>query len=600
MKIFVSMWHLGSFRMHEPVLRRLAANGHEIHVALGRAEGLGWTKALNTLVADHPSVSWTWLSPPTAAFWAELAKTIRLWVDYLRYFHPDYDRTPILKARAGERLPPRLIAISHRPAFRNPVNRARLVRVLRWLEQALPPVPEIEHELRERRPDLVIVTPLIYLGSSQFEVMRTALAQGIRTLYAVGSWDHLSSKALIRDMPQRIAVWNQTQKDEAVRLHGVPPDRVIVTGAQCYDQWFGRRPVRTREEFCRRVGLPADRPFVLYVCSALFWGSPVEAEFVRRWVESLRTSAEPALRNVGVLVRPHPARMDEWRQVDLSSFDHVSLYGSNPVDGASKDDYFESLYYGSAVVGLNTSAFLEGAVVGRPVHTVLLPEFHENQEGVLHFHYLFTVGGGVLQAARPFEEHHARLAASLAPSAPAEPGAAFVREFVRPHGLDVAATPVFCEAVEEQLRQPAPQPVPRPLRFVLLRWAMSPVFRGLRLIYGAEMFRDDWSRKQREHEQRQARHARMRHERQQAHARKAAAHAARRAAVAAEREARLRSRAAAREEAVARKDRSRRAKQEAKTARQRRHRRAQWRAGLKRRATSLLRRVGLGGEERTT
>jgi hypothetical protein len=114
------------------------------------------------------------------------------------------------------------------------VNRARLVRVLRWLEQALPPVPEIERELRQRRPDLVIVTPLIYLGSSQFEVMRTALAQGIRTLYAVGSWDHLSSKALIRDMPQRVAVWNETQKDEAVRLHGVPPARVIVTGAQCY------------------------------------------------------------------------------------------------------------------------------------------------------------------------------------------------------------------------------------------------------------------------------------------------------------------------------------------------------------------------------
>ena len=599
MKIFVSMWHLGSFRMHEPVLRQLAANGHEIHIALGRAEGLGWTKALDTLVADHPSISWAWLSPPTAAFWAELAKTIRLWVDYLRYFHADYGHTPILKARAGERLPPRLIAISHRPAFQNPENRLRLVRVLRWLEQALPPVPEIERELRRRRPDLVIVTPLIYLGSSQFEVMRAALAQGIRTLYAVGSWDHLSSKALIRDMPQRVAVWNQTQKDEAVRLHGVPPERVVVTGAQCYDQWFDRRPARTREEFCRRVGLPVDRPFVLYVCSALFWGSPIEAEFVRRWVESLRNSTEPALRNAAVLVRPHPARMDEWQHVDLSVFEHVSLYGSNPVDGASKDDYFESLYYSSAVVGLNTSAFLEGAVVGRPVHTVLLPEFHENQEGVLHFHYLLTVGGGVLQAGRTLAEHHAKLAASLMPSA-LRSGEGFVREFVRPHGLDVAATPVFCEAVEDLLRQPAPQPLPRPVRFVLLRWVMTPVFRGLRLIYGAEMFRDDWSRKQREHELRRARHAQVRQERQQARERRAAARASRRAEVVALREATLRARAAARDAAVARKARSKREKQDAKAARQRRQRRAQWRAGLKRRAVSILRRVGLGGAERAT
>ena len=187
----------------------------------------------------------------------------------------------------------------------------------------------------------------------------------------------------------------------------------------------------------QRVGLKDDRPYLLYVCSALFWGSPVEAEFVRRWVQSLRESAHPELREVGVLIRPHPARMDEWAAIDLSPYAHVTLYGSNPVDAASKDDYFESLFYSSAVVGLNTSAFLEGAVVGRPVHTVLLPEFQENQEGVLHFHYLLTVGGGVLQTGRTFEAHHDRLLESLRHPA-AAPGAGFVREFIRPAGLDVA------------------------------------------------------------------------------------------------------------------------------------------------------------------
>jgi len=598
-KIFVSMWHLGSFRMYEPVLRDLAGRGHEIHLALGRSEALGWRKALDTLVADHPRISWGWLSPPTAAFWAELAKTIRLWVDYLRYFHPDYDLTPILKARAGERLPPRLVSISQRPAFAAPGNRVRLVKALRWLEQALPPVPEIEQELRERRPDLVLVTPLIYLGSSQFEVLRSALAQGIRTAYAVGSWDHLSSKALIRDMPQRVFVWNDTQKDEAVRLHGVPPERVVVTGAQCYDQWFGRQPVRTREAFCARVGLPPGRPFILYVCSALFWGSPVEAQFVRRWVQGLRESAEPALRNAAILIRPHPARMDEWRDVDLSAFAHVSLYGSNPVDDASKDDYFESLFYSAAIVGLNTSAFLEGAIVGRPVHTVLLPEFQENQEGVLHFHYLLRVGGGVLQAGRSFEQHHAQLAASIERPAH-QPGAGFVRDFVRPRGLDVAATPVFCDAIEDLLRQPAPAPVAQPLRFVALRWLMAPAFRALRAIYGSEVFRDDWSRKEVERERRRETAMRAKEERLRARERKVQAQAARRAGIAAEREATLRAREAARLDTEAQKAQLKRSKQQAKAARQRQKRRAGLRAGLKRRATGWLRRMGLLGQERVT
>ena len=161
-------------------------------------------------------------------------------------------------------------------------------------------------QLREFKPDVVLITPLVYLGSWQFEVLRAAQAEGLRTAFAVGSWDHLSSKALVRDVPQRVFVWNETQKAEAVRLHGVPADRVVVTGAQCYDQWFGRQPVRTREEFCALVGLPSDRPFVLYVCSALFWGSPVEAEFVCRWIRSLRSSEDAEVRSAAILIRPHP------------------------------------------------------------------------------------------------------------------------------------------------------------------------------------------------------------------------------------------------------------------------------------------------------
>ena len=587
------MRHLGSLRVYEPVIRELAARGHELHLALGRAEALGWTTALDNLVADCPTVTYSWGSASPAAFWAEVAKTLRLWADYLRYLEPAYVPYPKLKQRAAEKVPPRLLAIANRPAFQKPANRRRLTRLLRVLERALPGVPQIEQELRDARPDLVLITPLVYLGSSQFEVLRAALAMGKRTVFCVGSWDHLSSKALIRDMPQRVLVWNETQRDEAVQLHGVPADRIVVTGAQCYDDWFTRVPSRTRAEFCRRVGLPADRPYILYVCSALFWGSPVEAEFVVRWLHELHASRQPELRDVPVLIRPHPARLDEWKSVDLTGLRDVSLYGSNPVDPASKYDYFQSLHYSGAVVGLNTSAFIEGAIVGRPIHTILLPEFHDNQEGVLHFQYLFTVGGGALRAGRSFEEHHEQLAASLRttgfaaaasagqPDTVSPPGQGFVRAFVRPHGLDRAATPIFCDTVDEVLRMPAPAAEPTPLRFLLLRGAMSPAFRLLRAVYGADLMRDDWSRKERqralqkqerlrEREQRRRLEEEQRREQQRARAAKAAARAATQRAILEER---------GRQEAL--KAESKRARSRAKAARTRTRRRAAMRARVK-------------------
>jgi hypothetical protein len=593
------MRHLGSFRMYESVIRELAVRGHDIHLALDRGAwlALGSRPALETLVAEHPRVTWSRLSPSTSPLWFDLAGTIRLWVDYLRYFLPEYDATPKLKARAEVRVPPTLVRISNWRLFQQAANRHRLLAVLRALERALPPVPQIERQLEEEQPDVVLVTPLVYLGSSQFDTLRTAMSMGLRTAFCVGSWDHLSSKALIRDLPDRVLVWNETQKDEAVHLQGVPPDRVVVTGAQCYDHWFGRQPVRSRDDFCRRVGLPTDRRFLLYVCSALFPGSPVEAEFVRRWVQSLRESPHEELRSLAVLIRPHPARMAEWNSVDLASLEHVVLYGSNPVDDTSKDDYFESLFYSSAVVGMNTSAFLEAAVVDRPVHTILLPEFHENQEGTLHFQYLLTVGGGVLLAGRSFEAHHAQLLESLRRS-PDQPGTnrQFVRDFIRPHGLDTRATPIFCDAVDDLLRMPAPAPERTPLRFQLLRVAMVPTFLLLRWMYGSEVVSDDRHIREQERRRQRQEHGRKREERLRSAEAKTREQARVRADTLAAREATVQANRVERQRAEAAKAAKKRERTRAKSARVREKGRLVLRARLKRGASRWLSRWRPGQE----
>jgi hypothetical protein len=257
----------------------------------------------------------------------------------------------------------------------------------------------------------------------------------------------------------------------------VPPERIVVTGAQCYDQWFGRQPSRPREQFCEQIGLDASRPFVLYVCSSLFKNTANEARFVERWIQQVRGSADPALREAGLLIRPHPRRLDEWAQVDLTEFKNVTLFGSHPVDPAAKDDYFDSLYYASAVVGLNTSAFLEAGVVGKPVLSVLLPEIStDNQEGTIHFHYLLDVGGGLLEVARSLEEHVAQLAAALADPRPGiERARRFTEGFIRPQGLAESSTPRFAAAIEAAAQQPAPRAVGAPpaawvARLLLLPW----------------------------------------------------------------------------------------------------------------------------------
>jgi hypothetical protein len=350
--------------------------------------------------------------------------------------------------------------------------------VLRAFERAIPRSRRIDTYLQEQQPDVVLLTPLVgVVASPQPDYLQSAKSLGLPTALCVWSWDHLSSKAIVRNVPDRLFVWNETQRDEAVHFHGVDPARVIVTGAQCFDQWFDREASVDRDTFCRRVGLPAGRPFLLYVCSALFKGSDSEAQFVLRWLRALRAGTEP-LASTPVLVRPHPARLKEWDGIDLGAEGDAVLWGRNPVDGEARRDYYDSLALSSAIVGLNTSAFIEGAIAGRPIFATLLPEHRENQEGTIHFHYLLNVGGGLLHTARSLDGHLAELNAVLASGETQSPRSRrFVEAFVRPHGLDAAATPLFADAVEALASMRRAEAAVESAGTRVLRTLLSPVAR---------------------------------------------------------------------------------------------------------------------------
>ena len=451
MKILFVARHVTYFRNFDSVLALLASRGHDIHLAVERDEtqGLGGVALIDRLTADHPSVTFGEAPGRERDEWARLSSKIRLAFDYVRYLDPLYDGTPRLRSRAGERAPAFAVTFGASRWARRATARWTLRRALRAADAALPPSARIEAFLREQRPDAMLITPLVgVVGSPQPDYVRAARALGIPTALAVWSWDHLSSKALIREAPDRVLVWNDIQRGEAKRFHGVPPSRVVVTGAQCFDQWFDRRPSRDRAAFCAAMGLPADRPLVMYVGSALFRGSPPELDFIRRWIARLRASADPSVSSAAILVRPHPQRMDEWRHVDVRTLKDVAVRSANPVTEDARADYFDALFYSSAVAGLNTSAFLEAGIVGRPVLAIVPAEYHDNQEGTLHFRYLTDVSGGLVRVSRSLDEHAVQLSTVLASGADVSAGRQFVATFLRPHGLDQPATPRFADAVE--------------------------------------------------------------------------------------------------------------------------------------------------------
>lgn len=500
-RILFVMLHPGFVRYYEDALDALAAEGHDIHVAFEvHRTKLGEDETARRLAHRSPRITCgpaperqesvrqflvradrtalragTEPRPRTAAGdWESLGTTVRLLSDYTRFFGPAFAGAVALRARVEKRLPPVYQAWTRRLAG-TAAGRACLSAVCRAVEAVVPVAPGIDAFLAEHRPDLLLVTPLIELGSQQVDYIKAARARGIRSGLAVASWDNLTSKGLIRVVPDHVIVWNEAQRDEAVALHGVRPEQVSVTGAHLFDRWFTMQPTRSREAFCRDAGLDPDRPFVLYVGSSVFI-APDEVPFAERWLAALRASADPALAGVGALIRPHPANARQWHALDRAAFPATAVWppiGTDPTSPGFRDDYFDSLYYCAAVVGINTSAQVEASIIGRPVLTVRAPEFAHSQDGTLHFKHLVE---GAVTSAASLAEHLAQLGRILGgDDAWRGRTRTFVERFLRPRGIERPAAPVFAEvvgALAAQLRL-RPRPVPAAVR--VARVCLRPV-----------------------------------------------------------------------------------------------------------------------------
>jgi hypothetical protein len=477
MRILFSTSSFGFLRNFQSTVRLLAEHGHQVHLLAERGDTVDGQTMADTLVAEHPSLVTCGLLPSTRhRLWYALGTGVRASLDYWRYLDPRWDDAPKLRERAASLAPSFATLIPRVPPFNSRVGLAMLQHLFRTIDRALSPPPEIVETMSQIAPDLLLLTPLLYFRSHQVDHVRCARQLGIKSIVGIGSWDHLTTKGLIHEVPDRVLVWNEAQKQEAMDLHGVPADRVVVTGSQAYDHWFATKPSIDRETFCARVGLDASRPVLLYLCSSMFI-APYEVGFVRQWITAIRNSSDPWLRSAGLLVRPHPQNSEQWRNVDLSAeFENVALWpkvGVNPIGGGARHDYFDSMYFAKAVIGVNTSGMIESGIVGRPVFAVQVPEFQATQDGTLHFQHLKNVEGGLLHLSADLDTHVGQLSQSrVDEDAGQKKLQGFVQAFVRPHGLDVPATPRLVSEIEQFVAGPpiartAPTAGARVLRIVL-------------------------------------------------------------------------------------------------------------------------------------
>ena len=371
MTILLVIKNTANLRTLAPVVRLLAERGHEVRIACRDVKSPESQAQMAELVADSTRITVVEHPFIRQSGWSDLAGPLRRTIDYLRYLEPVYRDSPKLRARAESEAPPagRRLGSAVGPI---PGGPAASRRVLQGVERCIDPPPRALAFLRNERPDVLLITPLIGFGTlpgrprARREAARhPRLVPGAQ----LGQPDQQGAAARRARPGARLERPPEARGGRACTASGrrassspaPPPTTTGSTGSRA----------RTRDELCAAAGLDPAHPFVLYVGSSEFI-APDEPRFVRRWVEAVRARGG-TLARAGLLVRPHPLAASGFRdlRIDDAQVAIWPAHGEFPLAGEARQNYFDSIHHSAAVVGINTSAQIEAAIVGRPVYTIL-------------------------------------------------------------------------------------------------------------------------------------------------------------------------------------------------------------------------------------
>ena len=166
--------------------------------------------------------------------------------------------------------------------------------------------------------------PVLLVGSSpglifsEVPLLRTAARRHVRTIVVDPSWDNFTNKLIPVRRADRIVVWNDIMKQQAVDLHGYEPSQVRVAGPPHWDRYFRPAPTISREAFYARIGADSSRCLITLMTT----GKSLYDHYPRVVRILMRAIEEGRFGQAQLLVRLHP-RDDLERYESFRGAAHV-------------------------------------------------------------------------------------------------------------------------------------------------------------------------------------------------------------------------------------------------------------------------------------
>lgn len=165
------------------------------------------------------------------------------------------------------------------------------------------------------KPD-VLFAPGMF-SPEDCRLLKQAKRQGVATIATAKSWDVLTTKAFTRVKADRLLVFNEFNRQEAVAIGDYPNERVTVTGFPQFDGYAHPELFSTREVFLERIKADPNKRIVLFAIPG-DWKTPYTRDIMAELDRRIEAGHFPE--PVQILGRFHPKYPDAAEGMVLKHF----------------------------------------------------------------------------------------------------------------------------------------------------------------------------------------------------------------------------------------------------------------------------------------
>jgi hypothetical protein len=431
------MPHEGYFVFFASAVKELLRRGHLIRVLFDGTEKLAWPPGAPT---NEPRLKFGLMHTLRDPLWSTLSMTVRLCMDYLRFFRPEYREFPKFLGSMKFRLPMYFVNAMNNLYFRWRLNENILLKWLNQIEHLLPTDHSVVQTLRDEPLDALVVAPMVEPGSFQADYVRSARRRGIPTGICFAGWDDITNKGFVRGAPSRTFVWTRTHAVQAIASQGLPKESIRVVGLPHVDSQ-SLIPSLGADEFMSKIGMNKASAFLFYYApSGLYYGIH-EPRFGVKWLESIRSSENEELRKIPVLI---------WTD-DRSLWDSVDLFAYNAfLISADVLLFNDAIYYCTAFVmsvSSNMEVISRALLRGKSLY-LLAGHLEAQRTASFYFKRFLLKNSGTVRFSETLSDHIHQLSTDLGPNRISRTNAAVAAKAFLPNGYDTSPAIILADEIE--------------------------------------------------------------------------------------------------------------------------------------------------------